>query len=361
MWNLRNLPSNTAPIDRRHCLAACFAAAASAPFVGPHNASVWAVPANSVELEIATEPGVAPTAAQTWLGVLKDLPLDNFRIRAARGDEQPKIDSFEGGRRLQVVGIVTAGGVLVLPGGRFTLNDRRGLAAWLAKTKSGAASTPGGKDVPFGLAADQIVALYQALEIPVPISTLGKASADVARTIRNLVKVEIAVDRAAGRAFADDEGCRDELEGIACGAALAALIRPLGVVLVPDGAADPVRLRMVLSGNEKSIWPVGWPPDKKPPELVPALLKFIDVEINDTPLTDAIGAIQPRLNIPFLLDHNGLARQRIDPAVSLVTVRQGKHFYSRILDQITSQAKCKWELRVDEAGKPLAWISPRLG
>ncbi|MFO0819870.1 MAG: hypothetical protein U1A77_18110 [Pirellulales bacterium] len=343
-------------IDRRKYLAVSLATASLAtPLIA------WAVPASSVELEIATEPGVAPTAAQTWLGVLKDLPLDNFRIRTARGDEQPNIESFEGGRRLQVVGIVTAGGVLVLPGGRFSPNDRRGLAAWLAKTKSGVSSTPGGKDVPFGLTAEQIVTLYQALEVPVPISTKGKSSADVARTIRNLVKIEIAVDRAAGRAFADDDGCRDELEGIACGSALAALIRPLGVVLVPDGAANPVRLRMVLSGSEKSIWPIGWPPEKKPPELVPALLKFIDVEISDTPLADALDAIQPRLNIPFLLDHNGLARQRIDPSTTPVTVKQGKHFYSRILDQITAQAKCKWELRVDEAGKPLAWISPRLG
>lgn len=319
-----------------------------------------AAPAATVELEVVTEQGVSPTAAQEWLRVLKDFELEGFRIRSARGNEQPEIVSKDGGRRLLVIGVITAGGTLVVPGGKFSTADGRRFGAWLTKLKSGDGGNASGKPVPFGLTADQIVTLYEALAAPVSFSTKGRPSAEVVRRIRASVKVEIAVAAAANQAFGDDEGVLDELEGVAAGTALAAILRPLGLVLVPEVKDGPVKLAVIRSSASGSVWPVGWPPEKNPTELVPMLLKFLDVEINETPLLDALDAIQQRLKVPFLLDHNGLARHRIDPATKSVTVRKGKTFYSKILDQIVGQAKLKWELRIDEAGQPLVWISTRL-
>lgn len=325
----------------------------------------WATADAIVKLEVATQPGVSPTASQEWLNVLKGLDFAELRIRSARGDEVPEALSEDQGRSWRVVGVMTPNGTLVLPNGKFTQGDRRAIGAWLVKLKtgglSGGAGAGGGKPVPFGLTPDQIVALYEGLAAPVSFSTRGQPSIDVVKRIRSNITIQVAASGNVASAFEDDEGVRDELQGIASGTALAAVLRPLGLVLIPDGMSSPVRLTMAKASDSKLIWPVGWPPDKKPGEMVPLLLKFIEVEISDTTLAEALEAMQERLQIPFLLDHNGLARQRIDPTRIQVTIRKGKTFYSKILDQLVAQAKLKWEMRVDEAGRPLAWVSPQLG
>ena len=72
-----------------------------------------------------------------------------------------------------------------------------------------------------------------------------------------------------------------------------------------------------------------------------------------------LAAIQQRVNLPFLLDHNSLARQNIDATQAIVSFpnRSTLHSYRKILDSILFKAKLKSELRVDEAGKPFLWIT----
>jgi hypothetical protein len=326
----------------------------------------------TIDLELATEAGAPPAISQRWLQALKDAPVESLRIRSLRGDEQPETsDSGQG--RIKVLGIVTASGTLIVPGGRFTVADHRRFQAWLEKVRAGErpagpAGSPNsrvdadGKPIPYGLTVEQIVKLYQALEPPITFETKGRRPAEVARAIRDLVTIDMPGSPGVREAFAQEGTVLDDLRGISAGTALAAVCRPLGVAITPRVEEQTVKLGLVPArGLTKDvIWPVGWPLNKTPGELAPSLFKFLDVEIADTPFADVIDALRPRLKIPVLYDHNSLARHDIDPATVVVRIDKGKTSYSKVLDRAAIQAKLRWELRIDEAGHPLIWINSRL-
>ena len=62
--------------------------------------------------------------------------------------------------------------------------------------------------------------------------------------------------------------------------------------------------------------------------------------------------------MPFLMDHNGLARQRIDPARVMIEFPESRTYYKKVLSRVLFQVKLKGEVRVDEAGEAFVWISP---
>ena len=57
--------------------------------------------------------------AQQWLQLLTSLGIDDVQIRGARGDDEPKLENrgTEDRPRYHVVGILSAGEELHLPGG----------------------------------------------------------------------------------------------------------------------------------------------------------------------------------------------------------------------------------------------------
>ena len=151
----------------------------------------------------------------------------------------------------------------------------------------------------------------------------------------------------------------DELQGLSAGTALAAVLRPLGLVLVPQKQPDgQVKLWITDVRRVAVSWPVGWPSQKPPRETLPDLFTFLNVEIQDTPLAEWLEQISGRLKAPLLFDHNGMARQKIDVSRVNVSLPPGRTYYQKILDRLLYQAKLKCELRVDEAKKPFLWISP---
>jgi hypothetical protein len=142
------------------------------------------------------------------------------------------------------------------------------------------------------------------------------------------------------------------------GTALAAMLRPLGLGFAPQREiGGKVSLKIAPQKDLTELWPVGWTDDEKAKDLAPDLFKFLNVEIADTPLTEAMAAIQGRLDFPFFYDHNNLARDRIEPSQVRVSLPAGRTYYNKILRQLLFQAKLKADLRADEAGKPFLWIT----
>jgi hypothetical protein len=109
--------------------------------------------------------------------------------------------------------------------------------------------------------------------------------------------------------------------------------------------------------RDMEIWPVGWPPEKPLPQVIPAMYESLNANIQDVPISTALDALSKRLKVPFLLDHNAMARHGIDPARKKVNSPQSRITYNQLLRKILSQAGLKSEVRVDEAGKPLVWIT----
>ena len=125
----------------------------------------------------------------------------------------------------------------------------------------------------------------------------------------------------------------------------------------PTGqGARTVGLQVTRIGKPEDAWPIGTRPKESPGELAPDLFKFINVEINDRPLSEALDAIEQRVKIPFLYDHNALARHEVDLETH-VDLPARKTFYKKIIDLLLFQVMLKSELRADESGAPFLWIT----
>ncbi len=152
----------------------------------------------------------------------------------------------------------------------------------------------------------------------------------------------------------------DELNGMSAGTSLAAALRPIGLVLAPEKPrGGKVRLAISDVREVEESWPVGWPPQETPKQIAPKLYEYLTIEIQETALSEAINAIQGRVDTRFLYDHNGIAREKIDVTSVNVSYPKKRVQYLRVLEQVLFQAGLKSEVRLDEAGKAFLWISPR--
>jgi hypothetical protein len=325
-----------------------------------HSISSTAQAAPRVELELVAEEGVPPTGSQRWLVALRGVGFSDVRIRQSRPGDRIEVvqRGSDSAPRYLVFGVLTARDTLRLPGGEFRMQDTTGLKQWLAKLHEGGEQRLHETEGAFGLTPTQLVVVHEALSRPVDFDTRGQRSFEAMKRIAGGLSLPFMSDAAARQVMAGPETVADELRGLTAGTALAAILRPLGLVLVPRKAAGgEIKLWIVDVRDTRESWPVGWPLQAAPRETAPKLFNFLNVAIEDTPLTEALDAVGGRLEMPFLFDHNSLARQRIDPAEVKVSVPSGRIYYQNIIDRMLNQAKLNSELRVDEAGTPFLWIS----
>lgn len=313
-----------------------------------------------VELELVTAPGFPVTGAHQWMAVLQDLGVGNLRIRQGKSGDRAEIKTTGAGDSAvhRVTGILTNRNQVVLPAGSFSLHEKARIAEWIAKVKAGGQEELTVPRIAFGLTQPEFVQLHDRLAVPLTISTKDQRAADSVKAIVRGLGLPATVDDSARPALDGDWVMPDEYQGMSQGTSLAALLRPLGLAFAPQREpGGRVSLRIAPQDALREFWPAGWPSEKNPRETVPDLFKFLNVEIADTPLPDALGAIQGRLNVPFLYDQNALAREQIDVATVRVSVPAGRTYYKRILDRMLFQAKLKSDVRVDESGKPFLWIT----
>jgi hypothetical protein len=202
----------------------------------------------------------------------------------------------------------------------------------------------------------QLVAVHEALAARVESPTQGRPVREVAKQIADRLQYKFIADGAAQKALGTDEEVADELSGLSSGTSLAAMLRPLGLVMFPEKNGGEIRLRIAAAAGAKESWPVGWPTKGNPSETLPEFFKYLRVEINNTPLLEAMLAIAGRVKAPLVVDHTALARGQVDLQTK-VNFPATNIYYARALDRLLFQAKLKYELRVDEADKPFLWIT----
>lgn len=312
-----------------------------------------------VSLDLIIEDGLSPSNRE-WLETLEGLGLSSVRMRSATRNE--KIELQKSGSGYRVTGAVMGDGKLRLPGGTFRAGDRAGVARWLEKLKTGGEEGLTTKPGAFGLLPRQLADVHETLAAKVSFSTADKRPREVVDKIVADVPWMVKIDAVAERALDTQEVMSEDYIGLSSGTALAATLRPLGLVLTFERTerGEPF-LRIADSRAAKEHWPVGWPPKQPPRETLPDLYKFLNVEVKDTAIGDALEAVRARLNVPLLVDQNSLARQEIDLKTTKVTMPKVNTFYSSILDRLLFQAKLKYELRVDEAGQPFLWVTTLKG
>jgi hypothetical protein len=314
----------------------------------------------AVHLELATEPGLSLEAPSQWLRALQQLPLESLRIRTARGGDSPRLEPRGRGTAssYHVLGVIRSNNQLDLPGGKFQLEDIPGLRRWLRNVAAGSLPTQDDRSSnAFHLSDKALGELVDRLAVRVQQSTKDQPPSRVVQQIGRDVTVPLKMDRAVDDRLRSGNRVTDELSGLSSGTALAAVLRPLGLGLVPKDEAGTIRLEVTSARSSQPIWPVGWTPKKPPRETLPKLFEFLEVEIAKTPLDQALAALQPRLQVPFLIDHQALASRQIDLHQIKVNFPAKRSFYQRVLDRSLYQAGLEAALRVDEAEQPFLWIS----
>ena len=286
--------------------------------------------------------------------------MAGVRIRAAEPADKPKIDVVgkKESPRYKVVGSITARGVLVVPGGQFTVNDGPRIAKWMRELANNGVEGVTTAKTRVRVDQDPARAGHQRTH------AAGRVFDQRDQTNRSRqdnsyagLKLKTTVHDDAKRALAEDDPVRDELRGLSSGTALAAVLRPAGAVLRPTKPeGGELGYRIEPSDANTESWPIGWPSDAPASKLAPKLFEFLNAEIEGVTAAEAIDAIGQRLEVPLLFDHNNMARHRIDLAKE-VTLPAKRTYYSKVLDQVLFAVDLKYELRVDENDKPFLWIT----
>jgi hypothetical protein len=314
----------------------------------------------TVDVELVTEPGVSIEAPQKWIEMLKDMGFGSLRIRSGQRGDAAKIQNLGTDDRphFAVTGIVTSSNVLRLPGANIRLGDKGALNNWVAKLQDGGEQGVIAKPVMYGLTAPQMVAVHDAVRSEISFDTKGLRSGEVLKKLVDGISIKVIVDTTATSIARSDEPVLDELQGLSHGTGLAAVLRPLGCVFVPEKPlGEELRLRVIDARSVETPWPVGWKSTEKAGKLAPDYFKVTNAEINDFVLADALEAIGPRIGLPLLIDHNSLARHKIEIGDVRVTSKKGRKSYASVLDEILFKARLKSEMRIDEAEKPFLWIT----
>lgn len=319
---------------------------------------------NRVELQIVSDASGGIDQNQRWLEVLSEVGADGVRmIQSGRGVSRPGVEKLGGNRgtTFKITGVI-ANNRLILPAGRFGMRDTQKISEYITSVRADGAEVALAPKMAFGLTARQLVALHDDLSRPLADSTVGQSPAQVLSIVQRSIATPIVVDGAARAALAGDYTLVDELKGMSHGTALAAALRPMGLVLAPvREQGKNIEIRIVDSLSAAEFWPIGWPLQQRISQAAPAMYERIPVNIKNFTLAATLPAIQKKLEIPFLFDHNSLALKGVDLEKIRVNLQSEKLSYQLVLNRIISQARPRMDLevRADEAGQPFIWFSAR--
>lgn len=314
-----------------------------------------------VELELMMARGFPPQNAHEWSRALQDVGADGIRIRTAKVGDDIGIKSV-GSERLpayKVYGFLNSNDELVLDGAKFKRSQIGGIKTYIERLRAEGIDGLLTEKLAFGLSADELVALHEDLGKSLTFDTKSKEVGDMLRQLGNRIRTPIKVDPAAARQFDEDFKVLEEMMGMSAGTALAAMVRPLGCVVVPTKSGREVSLVIKRTQDADEHWPIGWPLEKAPHLVAPKLFESVPVDIsNGVVLKNALDFVEERVEIPFIYDQNFMAKHGIEMSKVEVNL-QGKMSYSRVVKRLLSQTRptMQPELRKDEQGKPFFWIS----
>ncbi len=314
-----------------------------------------------VSVELITAEG-AGTEAQEWATIFGDLNV-SFSVRRSLLNEKPETIETTSGvslRDVQVLGRLERDGSITLADRRFTTSDGAKIRDWINGLKAyGAQGSPQGQPM-WGLSKNQFEPLFQALS---PVLKIEPQSAALNKaldlfTVRRQYPFRFTADATQHleRDRIPEEVTR-EYGGLSEGAALAGLLNEFGLGFFPQRTpSSKLELAIVDLRSRQQVWPVGWPLVDDPPKVAPELFKTGEVELVDEPLMDVLQAVGDLIKVPVLIDDYGLKSTGINLQDFKVSHKRKRTVWSAALKHVCFQARCKWELRVDEAGHPLLWV-----
>ncbi len=325
------------------------------------SSAAWGAPRGQVQLEIAGESQLGATMSfQEWNRSLAAAGVQNVRLRSRQEGDKPDIES--GGTEqmpfYKVTAVLAPGDVLVVPGARFRRSECKKLAEWLDDLAKRGPPEKREKLAAFGLTASQFQKVNADLAKPVGFSTKGMTRTDALNKIAGQLGLKLAVEDALTDGTANDaDKIAEELSSLSCGTALACILRPIGFCVLPHESGETLAYTVKKAELGREVWPIGWPADSTQ-KVLPAIHEFHAVNVPHNRAANVLATVGGKLlHVPVLYDHNALARHGIEPDKVFVTLSDPRTTYSVALRKMLAQVGLKFEVRVDEAGKPFLWVS----
>jgi len=319
-------------------------------------AGAWAAPTGQVQLEIAGNVQLgAGLSFQQWGQALNAAGIQSFRLRSGQEGEKPSIEV--GGTPqapfYKVTAVLGAGDELVVPGGRFRRSECKKLAAWLDDLAKRGPPDKREKVSAFGLTASQLEKVNADLSKAVGFSTQGMTRSEAVNKIAGQLGLPLKIE---GVLAEGDDKIEEELAGFSSGTALACILRPIGFCLAPRESGESLSYAVKKARLDQEVWPVGWPAEggKRP---VPALYESHNVNVSGVSAAKLLEVVGKQVHAAVFYDHNALARHGIEPDKATVSQPQRRTTYSIALRNMLAKVGLKFEVRVDEAGKPFLWVS----
>ena len=313
-----------------------------------------------IQLEVAVSNRAPVETQQRWMKMLSEVGADRVRSVTAGASATVKISDTpsSGSERIKINGAIQDG-KLILPGKTFTIRDKIQIKDYIQQLRDDGIDVALAEKKAFGLTSQQLVDVNTLLTEKLKFETLNQSSSQVVRKIgRGLGG--LVLDSSARKALKRDEPILDELEGLSLGTSLAAIARPLGLVLVPKRQrGGEVELHLVDYKDAEEHWPIGWPSPAIPKKMVPSLFAKFPIEVREYPADQVLKVIQSKAKVPMLYDFNSLARAEIDLSKTAVTFVKANSTYIFALRKVLNQTKPRmaYEIRVDETGRPFLWLS----
>ncbi len=315
--------------------------------------------AGTVQLELFGDGSLGSNMLyQQWGRVLSQAGIRNVRIRTRRTTDKLEVSvrGTDANPIYLVTGLIRSENELVLPSGRYRRTDMGKLKRWLDDLAKLGPTDRREPKAAFGLTASQFEELLNNASRPVGFSTRGMSRSAAVDRLGGQLKSPLQFDPGTRQALGNDKIAED-LGTLSSGTALAYILRPMGLCMVPRRLGARPSYRVMKAKKDLEIWPVGWEPDKPARDVLPALYGFHNINIQNIPASRAIEAFGKLLKVPVLLDHNAMARHGIDPAKTMVNHPGSRTTYSLGLKKVLFQAGLKFEVREDEAGQAFLWIT----
>lgn len=316
--------------------------------------------ADRVELEIVVGGGAPITSAQQWAKMLGELNIASVLVRGARPGDKTDIQVLPGERikTYHVTGLLTSSNELQVPGQKFRLSDARRIAQWLTSLAEEGPPVEGQSEVPFGLRREEFLSLRRKLARPTEVSTVGSRPGEIVAQLNRLLGGLCQIDDNVQAKLGAAGPFADELAELSAGTAMAAVLRSQGLGMLPRRPmGNEVRCTVVELRPSTAVWPVGLSAEDRRQEILPILFDFLNVEIDNFTVNEVLESLTPRLGVPVVFDRLALEVHEIDLGAVTVSLPARRTSYSVVLQKVLSQARLRWELRVDESGKPFIWIT----
>ena len=318
--------------------------------------TAWAAPAGQVQLEIAGDGQLgAGMSFQQWGQDLAAAGVQNFRLRSAQEGDKPSIE-VGGTERMplyKVTAVLAARDELFVPGGRFRRSECKKLAAWLDDLAKRGLPEKREKLSAFGLTASQLQKVNADLSKAVGFVTKGLTRSEAVTKIAEQLGLSLKIEDALTDG---DDKIEEDLSGLSSGTALACILRPIGSCLLPRESGETLAYAVKKAQLDQELWPVGWPAEGAQ-KVLPALYEFHNVNVSGVTAAKLLEVVGKQITAPVLYDHNALARHGVEPDKAIVTHPQQRTTYSVALRKMLGKIGLKFEVRVDEAGKPFLWVS----